>query len=87
MFQVGGSAWHLEQAGLSVERTVGSVRAVGNASRYAMNLSDLRSLTRNRASQIKLVGGGGVSSPRTALDMTTFSEPESRAGVEAAEDW
>ena len=31
------------------------------------------------ASQIKLVGGGGVSSPRTALDMTTFSEPELRA--------
>ncbi len=27
------------------------------------------------ASQIKLVGGGGVSSPRTTLDMTTFSEP------------
>ena len=27
------------------------------------------------ASQIKLVGGGGVSSPRTSLDMTTFSEP------------
>ncbi len=39
------------------------------------------------ASQIKLVGGGGVSSPRTALDMTTFSEPELRAGVETARDW
>ena len=39
------------------------------------------------ASQIKLVGGGGVSSPRTALDMTTFSQPELRAGVEAARDW
>jgi imidazolonepropionase-like amidohydrolase len=39
------------------------------------------------ASQIKLVGGGGVSSPRTALDMTTFSEPELRAGVETAGDW
>ena len=36
------------------------------------------------ASQIKLVGGGGVSSPRTALDMTTFSEPELRAGIETA---
>ena len=32
------------------------------------------------ASQIKLVGGGGVSSPRTSLDMTTFSEPELRRG-------
>jgi imidazolonepropionase-like amidohydrolase len=38
------------------------------------------------ASQIKLVGGGGVSSPRTTLDMLTFSAPELRAGVEAAGD-
>ena len=38
------------------------------------------------ASQIKLVGGGGVSSPRTTLDMVTFSEPELRAGVDAAAD-
>jgi imidazolonepropionase-like amidohydrolase len=36
------------------------------------------------ASQIKLVGGGGVSSPRTTLDMFTYSEPEFRAGVETA---
>ena len=38
------------------------------------------------ASQIKLVGGGGVASPRTTLDMLTFSVPELRAGVEAAAD-
>jgi imidazolonepropionase-like amidohydrolase len=38
------------------------------------------------ASQIKLVGGGGVASPRTTLDMFTFSEPELRAGVEVAAD-
>ncbi len=38
------------------------------------------------ASQIKLAGGGGVASPRTTLDMFTFSEPEFRAGVEAAAD-
>ncbi len=38
------------------------------------------------ASQIKIVGGGGVSSPRTTLDMLTFSEPEMRAAVEAAAD-
>jgi imidazolonepropionase-like amidohydrolase len=36
------------------------------------------------ASQIKLVGGGGVASWLTTLDMFTFSEPEFRAGVEAA---
>src|SRR5262249_4468719 len=35
---------------------------------------------------IKLMGGGGVSSPRTTLDMLTFSEPELRVGVEAAAD-
>jgi imidazolonepropionase-like amidohydrolase len=39
------------------------------------------------ASQIKLVGGGGVSSPRSPVDLTTFSEPELRAAVEAAADW
>jgi imidazolonepropionase-like amidohydrolase len=39
------------------------------------------------ASQIKLVGGGGVSSPRSPLDVTTFSEPELRAAVEAAAGW
>jgi imidazolonepropionase-like amidohydrolase len=38
------------------------------------------------ASQIKLVGGGGVSSPRSPLDMSTFSEAEVRAGIEAASD-
>jgi imidazolonepropionase-like amidohydrolase len=38
------------------------------------------------ASQIKLVGGGGVSSPRSPLDMSTFSEAELRAGVEATQD-
>jgi imidazolonepropionase-like amidohydrolase len=38
------------------------------------------------ASQIKLVGGGGGASPRTTLDMFTFSEAEMRAGVEAAAD-
>ena len=39
------------------------------------------------ASQIKLVGGGGVSSPRSPLDASTFTESELRAGVEAAGDW
>jgi imidazolonepropionase-like amidohydrolase len=39
------------------------------------------------ASQIKLVGGGGVSSPRSPLDLTTLAEPEMRAAVGIAEDW
>ena len=38
------------------------------------------------ASQIKLVAGGGVSSPRTTLDMLTFTVPELHAGVQAASD-
>lgn len=38
------------------------------------------------ASQIKLVGGGGVASPRTTLDIFAFTESELRAGVEAAAD-
>ena len=39
------------------------------------------------ASQIKLTAGGGVSSPFSPLDVTTFTEPELRAAVEAASDW
>ena len=39
------------------------------------------------ASQIKLTGGGGVSSPFSPIDVTTFTEPELRAAVEAAENW
>ncbi|MBS7701249.1 amidohydrolase family protein [Chelatococcus sp. YT9] len=39
------------------------------------------------ASQVKLVGGGGVSSPRSPLDMITFSEAELRAAVDVAMDW
>ncbi|MBB4082847.1 imidazolonepropionase-like amidohydrolase [Brevundimonas lenta] len=38
------------------------------------------------ATQIKMVGGGGVSSPRTTLDMFTYGEAEFRAGVETAAD-
>lgn len=39
------------------------------------------------ASQIKLVGGGGVSSPRSPLDMTTFSEEDLRAAIGVVQDW
>lgn len=39
------------------------------------------------ASQIKIVAGGGVSSPRSPLDMSTFSEEEIRAAVDVAKDW
>ena len=39
------------------------------------------------ASQVKLMAGGGVSSPFGPLDTTQYTEPELRAAVEAAEDW
>jgi imidazolonepropionase-like amidohydrolase len=39
------------------------------------------------ASQVKLTAGGGVSSPFSPLDVTTFTVAELRAAVEAAENW
>ena len=39
------------------------------------------------ASQVKLTAGGGVSSPFSPIDVTTFTGPELRAAVEAAENW
>ena len=39
------------------------------------------------ASQIKLTAGGGVASPHSPLDVSTFTELELRAAVEAAENW
>ncbi len=39
------------------------------------------------ASQIKVTAGGGVSSPHSPLDVTTFTEAELLAAVEAAENW
>ncbi len=39
------------------------------------------------ASQIKLMAGGGVASSFDPLDVTQYTVPELRAGVEAAENW
>ena len=39
------------------------------------------------ASHIKLMAGGGVSSPFGPLDTTQYTEAELHAAVEAAEDW
>lgn len=39
------------------------------------------------ASQIKMTAGGGVASPLTPLDVTTFTEAELHAAVEAAAGW
>jgi imidazolonepropionase-like amidohydrolase len=39
------------------------------------------------ASQIKMMAGGGVASAYDPLDVTQYTVPELRAGVEAAENW
>jgi len=39
------------------------------------------------ATQIKLTAGGGVASPNSPLDASTFTDAELRAAVEAAENW
>ncbi len=39
------------------------------------------------ASQVKLTAGGGVASPFSPLDVSTFSLDELKAAVEAAENW
>ena len=39
------------------------------------------------ASHIKLTAGGGVASPHSPLDASTFTEAELRAAVEAAGNW
>ncbi|MBC6983571.1 amidohydrolase family protein [Caulobacter sp. 17J80-11] len=46
-----------------------------------------REQLRQGASQIKLMGGGGVSSQYNPIESVQFTEPEIRAGVEAAENW
>jgi imidazolonepropionase-like amidohydrolase len=68
-----------------------SVSELMGAAAIADSVGDLRLRVREQllqgASQIKLVGGGGVSSPRSPLDMTTFGEEELRAAVNVARDW
>jgi imidazolonepropionase-like amidohydrolase len=39
------------------------------------------------ASQIKLTGGGGVSSPHSPIDVSTFTPEELKAAVDAASNW
>jgi imidazolonepropionase-like amidohydrolase len=46
-----------------------------------------REQLRQGASQIKLMGGGGVSSQHNPIESTQFTEPELHAAVEAAENW
>ena len=46
-----------------------------------------REQLRSGASQIKVMGSGGVSSPFSHLEANEYTDAELRAAVEAAEDW
>jgi imidazolonepropionase-like amidohydrolase len=77
-----------------VPRTVGQPRSrmeqIG-ASMVADSPDEVRVRVREQlmlgATQIKLTAGGGGASPFSPLDVSTFTEPELRAAVEAAENW
>jgi imidazolonepropionase-like amidohydrolase len=75
-------------------RTLGGARTrmeQTGGSMVADSPDEVRLRTREQlmlgATQIKLTGGGGVASPHSPLDATTFTESELRAAVEAAENW
>lgn len=69
----------------------GSRHDLSGDSTIADSPDEVRLRTREQlmqgATQIKLTGGGGVSSPHSPLDVVTFTEPELRAAVDAATDW
>ncbi|WP_321941906.1 metal-dependent hydrolase family protein [Paraburkholderia tropica] len=76
-----------------IPRTTGQISAVERTggSAIADTADEVRLRVREQfmqgATQIKLVGCGGVSTPRSPLDMLTFTEPQLRAAVETAADW
>jgi imidazolonepropionase-like amidohydrolase len=77
-----------------VPRTIGTPQSRGEQTGAAMiadSPDEVRVRVREQllqgASQIKLTAGGGVASPRSPLDVSTFTETELRAAVEAAENW
>jgi len=77
-----------------VPRALGSTQSRGEQTGAAMiadSPDEVRVRVREQlmlgASHIKLTAGGGVASPHSPLDATTFSEAELRAAVEAAENW
>jgi imidazolonepropionase-like amidohydrolase len=75
-------------------RALGATRSRGEqlgAAMIADSPDEVRVRVREQlllgASQIKLTAGGGVASPHSPLDASTFTEAELRAAVEAAENW
>ncbi|MGB7157482.1 MAG: amidohydrolase family protein [Tepidisphaeraceae bacterium] len=80
--------------GIELPRTIGAAQSRQEQTGAAMvadSPDEVRVRVREQllqgASQIKLTAGGGVSSPSSPLDAVTFTEPELRAAVEAAENW
>ncbi|HWK68577.1 MAG TPA: amidohydrolase family protein [Rhizobiaceae bacterium] len=71
-------------AELSVIERLGGAMIADSAGEVKMRV---REQLLQGASQIKIVGGGGVSSPRSPLDMTTFDEDDLRTAVNVARDW
>ena len=79
---------------IELPRTVGAPMSRGEqigAAMIADSPDEVRVRVREQlmlgASQIKLTAGGGIASPHSPLDVTTFTEPELRAAVEAAQNW
>ena len=77
-----------------VPRTLGAPQSRGEqlgAAMIADSPDEVRVRVREQlmlgASQIKLTAGGGVASPNSPLDVSTFTEAELHAAVEAAENW
>ncbi|MEM5310174.1 amidohydrolase family protein [Paraburkholderia sp. JHI869] len=76
-----------------VPRTTGRVSASeqSGGSIIADSADEVRKRVREQfmqgASQIKLMSSGGVSTPRSPLDMLTFTEAQVRAAVEVTQDW
>ena len=77
-----------------VPRTLGRPQSRGEllgAAMIADSPDEVRVRVREQlmlgASQIKLTAGGGVASPHSPLDASTFTEAELRAAVEAAGNW
>lgn len=70
--------------GLSLGEEMGAVAIADGVAEVQLRV---REQLLQGASQIKLMAGGGVSSPRSPLDITSFSEEELAAGVGVARDW
>ncbi|MEX2264261.1 MAG: amidohydrolase family protein [Bryobacteraceae bacterium] len=77
-----------------IPRTVGAPLSRGEQTGTAMiadSPDEVRLRVREQlmlgASHIKLTASGGVASPHSPLDASTFTEAELRAAVEAAENW